>query len=193
MASGRVGRRGLVAGAMALITAGLAKIAGPGTAEATHGGGADVTALHVGQSNAATTATSLTRVSGSGAGGALNVVNENSSTAVLGLTVGGTGIQGTASGVSADPHYGVVGLVGSNPPISFFDRPVGVYGASPLYTGVMGDSGDAPGVVGRSTGSGGNPGVLGQGAGPNGAGVIGLQPGVATPGGMSGPGCTGAG
>ncbi len=59
-------RRGLIAGLAALAAAGLAKLAGPGRAEATHSplfgtAGADSIALHVGQTNPATAETILNR------------------------------------------------------------------------------------------------------------------------------------
>ena len=193
--AGILKRRGLFAGIAALLGAGLAKLAGPETADATHGGGVDAAALHVGEENLTTAATTLKRTANvSSPSMAFRVLHETSTApSIMGVTVGGTGVLGSAASAAADPHWGVVGQVGGPFPASFFDRPAGVYGASPDHAGVMGDSRDAPGVVGRSTGSGGTPGVLGHGSGPNGAGVIGLQPGVATPGGNVGAGVYGSG
>ena len=118
-------RRGLLAGAAALVGAGLSRLTGPDRAEATHGvappgptPGADTLALHVDSSNVGTDCTQLTST---GAGpqatlGALLLRGTNKPGLVAFGGIGGDGIHAPASGAP------------------------GVYGISSASTGVRGES-----------------------------------------------------
>ncbi len=191
-------RRGLIAGVAALVAAGLAKLAGPGRAEATHAAGgtpnADSLALHVGQTNAST---GLTTLSGTGSGHSvihfiIDNVNDPGADALHGHASSGIGLRGDSSsnvGVrgNSNSSSGVVGVsqpsaVGvANPP-----TPAGVYGVSSFNTAVRGDSGSNVGVFGSSDSSSGvigssnsDPGVTGISTSDAGVlGVSGSGPGV---------------
>ncbi len=132
-------RRGLIAGAAGIVAALLAKMTAT-PVEATHGGGADPTALHVDQANNATGSTQLYRNAGAGGSPTLYVANN----------VAGPGIRGDSA-----TQFGVQGFTNSA-------AGYGVYGSSNLGTGVTGQSGSAgAGVYGLSP----NAGVFGTGTG----------------------------
>jgi hypothetical protein len=168
-AGGLLKRRGLVAGAVALVGAGLAKLAGPGTAEATHGGGTDPTALHVGEGNESTVST---RLAYAGTAEGLQVSASNASAVA---------VQGfhTAAGTGA----GVSGL-GITTGVRGTSNRIGVHGAA-LEAGVRGEvsapaSNTGSGVVGVAAGCDfGNSSSVGVGgSGRNADGLTGTKTGV---------------
>jgi len=174
-AGGALGRRGLLAGAAALVAGGLAKLSGAERAEATHGGtppagagpGLDTIALHVGLTT--NTSDIPTGLSGTIASEPVLTVRNNTSTGVL----GGDGLQAAANASSA---AGVRGLnAGSGPGVwgrSLFGAGSGAIGESGAPAsatsragigvagfgssgGVRGDSGDGNGIFGVSTNASG--------------------------------------
>src|SRR6266540_2835095 len=119
--AGQVKRRGLIAAAAALAAAGLAKLAGPERAEATHTVGgtpnADSIALHVGQFNPANDQTTLNRsTAGSGlvvstvGAGSRGVFGSNSTPGGAPDALGGIGILGWS--FAAGPNANAVGVLG---------------------------------------------------------------------------------
>jgi hypothetical protein len=146
-------RRGVMAGVAALAGAGLAKLFAPGRAEATHGGGTDPTALHVGQDNIESGLTRLFRFSNT-QGDAFQVINQR--------------------GVAIFAQGDLYGVYGDSTNLT------GVFGQSTNSMGVNGVSraaaattplGQLGGVVGTGDS---NHGVLGQTNAPAGSGMAGV-------------------
>jgi hypothetical protein len=144
-------RRGLIAGAAALLAATTARLTSAPPAEAGHGSGTDTNALHLGQNNTnGTSSTTTLAAGGGGTDGALKVTNSNGRGIVAEGSSNYHGMLGTTSGSAA-----------------------GVRGESPLY-GVqgVGNAANAAGVYGEASASGAN-GVYGNANMSNGSGVIG--------------------
>ena len=177
---GPLKRRGLIAGLAALAAAGLAKLAGPERAEATHTVGgtpnADSIALHVGQFNSTDGQTTLNRsTAGSGlvvstlGAGSRGVFGSNGTAGGAPGALGGIGILGQS--FAAGPNANAVGVLGEVGAASS----VGVRGTN------FANSASAVAVEGLSVaGAGPGIGVRGKSAGigvegdsTNSTGVIG--------------------
>lgn len=187
--AGAVQRRGLLAGAVVLLGAGLAKLAGPGRADAAHDTNIDYnsqTVLHADQINTVSSRTTVKSESGTTP---LVVQNTSADTpqgqsAIFGATSrpnsGGTqggGIQGLSTGASG---MGAIGTAEAA-------NGIGVYGAAarkfvtesgPGGTGVFG-FGPGNGVAGRSDSIGvrglSTPGTGVFGSSESGVGTIGTS------------------
>jgi len=177
-------RRGLLAGAAALLGAGAAKLTGPGHAEAAHTAPEDV--LHADVVN---TTTGETEILHTGGTTRALYVRSTGASATFQATGGRTGARGVSTGIGG---VGVEGVVSNG--LSF-----GVYGytesATTNATGVRGDAfaGATVGVWGRSTSStAGATGTRGEATAPAGAttGVLGR---VSSPAGIAVRGIGGSG
>ena len=176
---GALKRRGLIAGLAALAAAGLAKLAGPERAEATHSPmtgtpAADTIALHVGQTNPATAQTTLSTTTGGGGFTLFKLDNHKTAGNALEAD-GGPGAAGLlfpgGGGIVAKGGDNSLGLAVSTPG----DGGVAVLATGGNVNGGVGRGG--PGVSatgGTSLGSfAGGDGVSGKGGQPNGVGVFG--------------------
>ncbi len=218
--TGQLKRRGLIAGAAALVAAGLARLAGPGRAEATHGPADAVGALHVGTTNPATAQTRLERSSNGVAlfvkavGGVGNaaVVGQNDTPGGVPGQAGGTGVEGLS--LATDPNANAVGVLGrvsaassvgvrgindanstsavAVEGLSFFDGSGRGIGVrgKSAGIGVEGDSTNSVGVVGRATAAG-NPNPGVVGSATDGYGVFGFSANSNGIAGQSGGGAAG--
>jgi hypothetical protein len=155
-------RRGLV-GISAFMAAGLASFTAGREAEATHGAGADLTALHVGQDNPAT---ARTRLSGAVNAGGTTGILDISNTAGIGISVdvgnsGAVGIRANSNTSAAVQAFSTsnVGVAG-NSTTNF-----GVVGTSNAVPGVSGTSVQSAGLAGNSTNSAGVFGISTNGIG----------------------------
>ena len=207
MGVGVLKRRGLLAGAAALLGAGATKLVGTGRVEAAHDGSADQTVLHADALNTTTGQTAIQNagtpiwaliVESTGASysiqgtndwsdgvGVRGVANGNSASAigVLGLTVS---TANNASGVKGDAISGATnGVWGEN--ASTANTATGTFGLASAATGAT------VGVWGRSqSGTAGAAGTLGEATATSGAttGVLGR---VSSPAGIAVRGNGGAG
>ena len=188
--TGLLKRRGLLAGAAALVAGGLAELSTVGRVEATHGNppagaadGMDTRALHIGGSN---TQSSGTITSLNGATGAALVSFRNTT------SLGG-GLSASGSTSSLGGGYGVRGICGDSV-LSNQPTHVGVHGIDVQHGGSVGVRGDATaiGVLGRSSFAGGQlrDGTGVRGESNTGLGVYGEAVGGT---GVSGTSTTGVG
>lgn len=142
--AGRLPRRGLVAGIVAFAAAMLAKLAGPGRAEAGHRGG---NIFHLEEDNETDDTTQLS-ASGGRDNGALKVTNTRGRGIVVEPSPDFDGItvqtRGEARGVAASAEF--VAILGSGSG----DRAIGVEGFSLHGLGVLGVSAETFGVLGQS-------------------------------------------
>ena len=193
--AGRLKRRGLVAGVVALIGGLLAKASTrsveAGHTPATGTPGADSIALHIDQTNSATGTTILNRSNTVQAGNALRVTNNNGN-AISALTTSTTPTHyairadsastdavwaksTTANGVYGESQSsnGVYGesVTGSGV-WGYSDEYYGVYGISPNNYGNYGWSGTSAGILGYSDSFIGVLGLIKQ----DGVGVVGIFP-----------------
>ena len=161
--AGTLKRRGLLAGAAALVAGGLARLGTTSRVEAAHGAGADLTALHIGASNTQSNGT-ITTLNGAVGSSVLGIRN---------VTASGGGLTASGSTSSLTGGYGVRGICGDS---VLSDQPphVGVHGMDLQHgagVGVRGD-GTATGVLGRSSFAGGQlrdgTGVRGESSGGTG-------------------------
>ena len=209
---GTLKRRGLLAGAAALLGAGLAKLARTERVQAAHDGGPDQTVLHADEQNTTSGTTTIFRSGGAGVT-TLQVYNSASGGVAVvahatGTGIGGAGLYGVnntpASGDFANT-VGGVGVFGFNNSTEPTARGIGVWGQVLSATGVgvrgenRADNTNAVGVQGvsQNTDSGallrgiGVQGLSGAGTGVRGAstssfGVYGLsQSGVGAFGGSN--------
>jgi hypothetical protein len=173
--NGQLKRRGMMAGVAALAGAGLAKLLGPGRAEAGHDG---TNVFHLGVGNnlwgtahlsvAAPNGTAL-QVTNSGGGSAAAILAEIplGSGSVDGFSVagyhfgGGTGVVGFGGFAGMHGSSSQWGVYGDNSSTNTTLPPAGVAGNSVLEIGVVGRSANNTGVYGIAVGTGPNLTVAG--------------------------------
>ncbi len=187
MGVGVLKRRGLLAGAAAIVAGGLARLAGPGRAEAAHNATTGYTSESVMHADFVNTTTSNTLIKGATAATPLVVQNASDRALYTGSAVYGvtsnrslTERAGALHGVNtSDNGHGVVGCAEPENGVGVTGLAGGafVFTAGPPGTGVFG-FGPTNGVAGRSPGGNGA-----RGESTSGYGAYGLS--------QSGPGVFG--
>ncbi len=168
-----VRRRGLVAGAAALVAGLMARGIADAPAVAAANGGDII----IGANNNATRTTTLSANPGFDTGGASSMINADGSTGDLNAPIHGISASGSGN------RSGVVGQGGSNGGTGLEGygggSGSGVHGIGNSGIGVFGESTSGPGVRGTSGATGGEDGVrglaYGTGRGVSGFGAIGVQ------------------